>query len=133
MTNNPIQKKDSINISEIQQRTCLMLGHSGIEKLQRAHILIVGCGAVGGMAAEALARTGIGKITLVDFDTISPSNLNRQIFATINVINRPKTTVAKERLLSINSHLTVIEKQIFKFCSDWLCRCNIFDGFFFTF
>lgn len=112
MTNNPVQEKESMNISDIQQRTCLMLGYSGIKKLQQAHILIAGCGAVGGMAAEALVRTGIGKITLVDFDTISPSNLNRQIFATINVINHPKTTVAKERLLNINPHLTVIEKQI---------------------
>ena len=92
------QNETMQNTDTSYARTVLMFGSGGVNVLKQSHILVVGCGAVGGMAAEALARSGIGKITLVDFDVFSASNLNRQIFATIDVLGQFKTSVAKTRL-----------------------------------
>ena len=99
-----VQNKDT--------RTALLLGTEGVKNLKNAHILIAGCGAVGGFALEALARAGIGKLTIVDFDTFDETNLNRQLFATINTLGKNKTTAVKERLLLINPHLKITEKNI---------------------
>ena len=63
-------------------RTEMLIGPEGLEKLSESHVIVFGIGGVGGHTAEALARTGIGEITLVDFDTIATSNINRQIIAT---------------------------------------------------
>lgn len=93
-------------------RTLLLLGQEGVEQLKKSHIMVVGCGAVGGMAIEALARTGVGKITVVDFDCFSPSNLNRQILATIPTMGIAKTEVACQRIAQINPTITVIQKQL---------------------
>ncbi len=93
-------------------RTLLLLGQEGVEQLKKSHIMVVGCGAVGGMAIEALARTGVGKITVVDFDCFSPSNLNRQILATIPTMGIAKTEVACQRIAQINPKITVIQKQL---------------------
>ena len=95
-----------------QARTALMFGDAGVHVLKQSHVLVVGCGAVGVMATEALARSGVGKITLVDFDVFSASNLNRQIFATVDVLGQLKTSVAKNRLQAINPNITIIEKQV---------------------
>lgn len=99
-----VQNKDT--------RTELLLGTEGVKNLKNAHILVAGCGAVGGFALEALARAGIGKLTIVDFDTFDETNLNRQLFATINTLGKNKTTAVKERLLLINPHLKITEKNI---------------------
>lgn len=99
-----VQNKDT--------RTALLLGTEGVKNLKNAHILVAGCGAVGGFALEALARAGIGKLTIVDFDTFDETNLNRQLFATINTLGKNKTTAVKERLLLINPHLKITEKNI---------------------
>lgn len=97
---------------EAQQRSTLLFGTRGLERLKRSHVLVVGCGAVGGMALEALARTGVGNLTVVDCDVFEASNLNRQILATRSVLGQPKTCVAAQRIHAINPHIHVIEKQI---------------------
>ena len=97
---------------ESQARSILLFGHEGLERLRQVHVMVVGCGAVGGMAIEALARSGIGKITVVDFDTFTLSNLNRQILATLPVMGISKTEVAAHRILSINPTVQVVQKKV---------------------
>ncbi len=88
-------------------RMRLMVGENGVQKLQAAHVMVVGCGAVGSYAIEALARAGVAKFTLVDFDTVSESNINRQLFALSSTVGKKKVAVAKERILSIAPELNV--------------------------
>lgn len=94
-------------------RTALLLGKEGIERLQRASVIVFGIGGVGGYAAEALARSGVGTLHLVDNDTVAVSNLNRQIIATHQTIGRYKTDVMKERILAINPEAKVIVHRCF--------------------
>ena len=82
------------------QRLELLVGPAAIERLKQACVLIVGIGGVGGYAAEALGRSGIGKLILVDADTVAPSNLNRQIIATLQTLNQSKTEVMAARIRS---------------------------------
>lgn len=84
------------------RRTELMLGRDALERLNESFVMVVGLGAVGGYAVEGLARAGIGKLRLVDFDCISLSNINRQLHALESTIGRPKCEVARERVLDIN-------------------------------
>ncbi len=84
------------------ERTELMLGSEQMNKLRDAHVIVFGIGGVGGYVVEALVRSGVGQLTLVDRDTVSESNINRQIIALTETIGRPKTCVMKERALSIN-------------------------------
>ncbi len=79
-------------------RTALLLGQEGIEALRRARVAVFGLGGVGSYAAEALARSGVGTLDLIDHDTVSPSNLNRQLFALQSTIGQYKTAAAKARL-----------------------------------
>ena len=88
-------------------RTALLVGQEGIEKLENKHITIVGCGGVGGYTAVMLARAGVEKIKLVDFDLVSPSNVNRQIVAFEDTIGRPKVGVLKEMLENINKNIKI--------------------------
>ena len=83
-------------------RTQMLLGKDGITKLNKATIMIIGLGAVGGYVLEALARSGIGNFILVDFDSFDESNINRQILALGETLGMKKTDVAKQRVLSIN-------------------------------
>ena len=94
-------------------RTRMLVGDGAIEKLARAHVMIVGCGAVGSFATEALARTGIGHITLIDSDVIEESNINRQLFALDSTVGLPKVTVAAARIHDINPTIRVDGLQIF--------------------
>jgi tRNA A37 threonylcarbamoyladenosine dehydratase len=91
------------------QRTELLIGKENLNKLQHSHIIVFGVGGVGGFAIEALVRSGIGEISIVDFDTVDLTNLNRQIIATQNSIGKLKTSVMKDRLLSINPNVIVHE------------------------
>jgi len=84
------------------RRITLMLGEDACERLRRASVTIVGLGAVGSYALEALARSGVGNLRLVDFDKITPSNINRQLLALSSTIGRQKCEVAAERVLDIN-------------------------------
>lgn len=88
-------------------RTQLLLGKDGIEKLHNAHVAVFGVGGVGGYVVEALVRSGVGKIDIFDNDTVSLTNLNRQIIATHDTIGRYKVDVMKERALSINPEIKV--------------------------
>lgn len=88
-------------------RTERLLGADAVAKLARAHVVVLGVGGVGSWAAEALARAGIGALTLVDFDRIAPSNLNRQVHALTSTIGRLKVEVMAERLIQINPALTI--------------------------
>ncbi len=90
-----------------EERTQLLIGSKAIEKLHQSNILIVGVGGVGGVVAETLCRSGVANITLVDVDTISQSNINRQIIALQSTINKKKTDVLAERLLDINPQLNL--------------------------
>jgi tRNA threonylcarbamoyladenosine dehydratase len=90
-----------------QERTRLMLGEEGIQKLQQSHILVAGLGGVGAMAAEMLCRAGIGKITIADADKVQASNRNRQIPALCSTEKMDKTAVMAERLLDINPDVRI--------------------------
>ena len=84
------------------QRTEMLIGKEALEKLFKAHVAVFGVGGVGGYVVEALARAGVGELTIVDHDVVSESNLNRQILATYDTIGRLKVEAAKERISSIN-------------------------------
>ncbi|WP_028580142.1 tRNA threonylcarbamoyladenosine dehydratase [Desulfogranum japonicum] len=94
-------------------RTQRLLGEERFLRLQQAFVTVVGIGAVGGYVVEGLARAGVGRLRLVDFDLVQPSNINRQILATENTLHRPKVTVAKERVLSINPQAEVEALEVF--------------------
>jgi tRNA A37 threonylcarbamoyladenosine dehydratase len=83
-------------------RTEMLIGKDGIEKLSKLRVGIFGVGGVGSFAAEAIARCGVGTIVLVDFDYVSPSNINRQIHALIPTIGSEKVLVMRDRILQIN-------------------------------
>lgn len=89
------------------ERTKLLIPDTSMEKLLHAHVAVFGIGGVGSACVEALARAGIGKLTLIDPDTVSQSNLNRQLLATRDVIGKYKTDVMKERVLSIHPETEV--------------------------
>ncbi|MGC9385744.1 MAG: tRNA threonylcarbamoyladenosine dehydratase [Hydrogenovibrio sp.] len=89
------------------ERSRLVFSESGIEALQSSHVVIAGVGGVGGFVAEALARGGVGAITLVDHDVVSPSNLNRQIIALQSTLGQEKVHVMKQRILDINPQCQV--------------------------
>lgn len=94
-------------------RTRALLGPTAIEQLCRSSVLIAGLGAVGSYAVEALARAGIGRLRLVDFDTVQPSNLNRQLYALSSTMGRPKVEVAAERVRDIHPACDVEACQLF--------------------
>ena len=83
------------------QRIKLLLGDDGFRRVRSAHVAVVGCGAVGGFAIEALARTGVGKLTLIDGDTVEESNINRQLCALNSTLNHHKTDILKNRIQDI--------------------------------
>ncbi|MEG0366659.1 MAG: tRNA threonylcarbamoyladenosine dehydratase [Coprobacillus sp.] len=91
----------------------LLVGKENIQKLNQAHVIVFGVGGVGGYVVEALVRSGIGHITIVDNDTVSLTNLNRQIIATQKTIGQQKVDVMKERILSINRECVVHTIQEF--------------------
>ena len=88
-------------------RTELLLGTNKMQRLRNAHVLVVGVGGVGAYAAEMLCRAGLGKITLIDADTVQPTNINRQLPATHSTLGRTKVEVLAERFLEINPEIRV--------------------------
>lgn len=94
-------------------RTELLIGKDNLDKLKNSKVMIFGIGGVGSFTVEALARSGVGELILVDDDTICLTNLNRQIHATYNTISKSKVEVMKERILSINKNCKVITHQMF--------------------
>ena len=88
-------------------RSRMLLGEEAMDRLAASRVAVFGVGGVGGFAVEALARSGVGTIDIIDNDTVVLSNLNRQIIATMDAVGRDKVDVMKERILSINPDVTV--------------------------
>lgn len=98
---------------DIFSRTERLIGEDALRKLQNSNIIIFGLGGVGSYTAEALARSGIGKMTVVDKDTVDITNINRQLYALHSTVGKPKAEVAKARILDINPEceITAIQKM----------------------
>jgi tRNA A37 threonylcarbamoyladenosine dehydratase len=91
----------------------MLLGDESFERLTTSHVAVVGLGAVGGYALEAMARTGIGRLTVVDFDTVQPTNINRQIFALESTIGVSKVSAAADRISDINPACRIDALELF--------------------
>jgi len=98
---------------ELFVRTELLIGEEAISTLSKSKVVVFGVGGVGSFVVEALVRAGVGKLVLVDNDTVAESNINRQIIATTKTIGRPKVEIAKERVLEINPECEVTIFQTF--------------------
>ena len=94
-------------------RTALVIGDEGIEKLKKSRVAVFGIGGVGSYTVEALARAGVGTIAIYDNDTVSESNINRQLIALHSTVGRKKTEVMAERIADINPDIKVIANDIF--------------------
>lgn len=94
-------------------RNALLIGDEAAKELKNKRVALFGVGGVGGFAAEALCRSGVGHITVFDNDVIDETNLNRQIISTINNVGKDKTQVIKERLLAINPDIDVTTEKVF--------------------
>lgn len=100
-------------MNEIFSRTEKLIGAHALKKLKDCRVAVFGIGGVGGFVAEALARAGIGSLALFDNDIVSPSNINRQIFALHSTIGKLKTDVAEERLKDINPEINISKHNLF--------------------
>ena len=94
-------------------RTRMLLGGEGMRRLKHARVAVFGVGGVGSYAVEALARSGVGSLVLVDADIVSESNINRQLVASHKTVGRSKVEVARERVLDVNPHADVEIHQVF--------------------
>lgn len=95
------------------ERTRLLIGSQGMDRLKKSRVAVFGIGGVGGYVVEALVRSGVGALDLVDSDDVSLTNLNRQIIATHQTIGTPKTEAAKARALSINPEVKIEIHNLF--------------------
>lgn len=100
-------------MNERFSRTAALLGEEGVSRLAAARVMLVGLGGVGGYACEALARVGVGHLFLCDFDTVSVSNINRQLLALDSTVGQKKTAVAAERVRQINPGAEVVTADLF--------------------
>ena len=100
-------------MEKFTDRTEMMLGEEAVKRLAKSHVAVFGIGGVGGYAVEALARAGVGRLTLIDADKVALSNLNRQIIATHSSIGTAKVEAAKDRILDINPECEVLTREIF--------------------
>lgn len=92
---------------DFKMRTGLIIGQEGIDKLKNSNVIVFGVGGVGSFACEAIVRAGVGNITIVDFDDVDITNINRQIPALHSTVGKFKVDVMKERLLDINPDLNI--------------------------
>ena len=111
------------------ERTALLLGDEKLKTLQNANVLVVGLGGVGAYAAEMIARSGVGRMTIADADTVSPTNINRQLIALHSTIGKQKAELMADRLRDINPeiNLTVVNKFIKDDETDSLLDSDKFD------
>ena len=100
-------------MNEQFSRTAQLIGEENVKKLFSKHVIVFGCGGVGGFVVEALARSGIGKISLVDNDSVNISNINRQIIALHSTVGKQKVDVLKNRILDINPNCQVFTYNTF--------------------
>lgn len=98
---------------DFYSRTALLLRPEGVQRLRDAHVLVVGLGGVGGYAAEQLCRAGVGRLTLVDADKVSESNINRQIIALRSTVGKSKVALFKQRMADINPDCIVDARETF--------------------
>ncbi|MBQ1189551.1 MAG: ThiF family adenylyltransferase, partial [Lachnospiraceae bacterium] len=110
-------------MNEIFIRTAQILGEDGFQKLQTSSVAVFGLGGVGSHCAEALARSGVGTLFLIDSDVVAPSNINRQSIALISTIGRKKTEVLKEKIRDINPDCQVV------LCDSFVLPDNIAEVF----
>jgi tRNA A37 threonylcarbamoyladenosine dehydratase len=96
-----------------KQRTRLLLGEEKMERLQQAHVLVVGLGGVGAYAAEMICRAGVGRMTIVDADTVQPTNINRQLPALHSTMGREKAEVLAARFKDINPNIQLTVLPVF--------------------
>ena len=108
---------------EEYSRTAMLLGEEAVGKINNSGVIVFGLGGVGGYTVEALARGGVGELTLVDGDRVSLSNINRQLYALHSTVGKNKTDVAKDRVLDINPDCSV------SVITDFVTKENI-DSFF---
>ena len=101
------------NQETIYTRTEMLLRPQGVERLRGAHVLVVGLGGVGGYAAEMLCRAGVGKMTIVDGDVVSQTNINRQLIALRSTVGQSKAELFKERFADINADCIVDARNLF--------------------
>lgn len=100
-------------MNEQFSRTAQLIGEENVKNLFSKHVIVFGCGGVGGFVVEALARSGIGKISLVDNDSVNISNINRQIIALHSTVGKQKVDVLKNRILDINPNCQVFTFNTF--------------------
>ncbi len=94
-------------------RTKMLVGENALERIISSHVVVFGLGGVGGGVVEGLARAGVGKLTIVDFDTVSESNINRQIIADTTTVGMTKIDAAKERIKRINPDAEIVAHDLF--------------------
>ncbi len=94
-------------------RTQMLLGADGMRRLRGAHVAVFGAGGVGSYAVEALARCGIGELSVFDDDEVTLTNVNRQLVATMDTLGRPKVDVCRERILAVNPEAVVHARRMF--------------------
>lgn len=100
-------------LEDWKQRTRLLLGEEKMERLQQAHVLVVGLGGVGAYAAEMICRAGVGRMTIVDADTVQPTNINRQLPALHSTMGREKAEVLAARFKDINPDIELTVLPVF--------------------
>jgi len=119
----PLDKETAYRLHRRFDRIGRLVGDSGMERLLGAHVMVVGLGGVGSFAVEALARSGVGTLTLVDFDRVCVTNTNRQLQALSTSVARPKATMLAERVRAINPQATANPLPLFysaKTCDEIL-------------
>ncbi len=121
--------KEERKVEEWKERTELLFGDGAMPTLESAHVLVVGLGGVGGIASEMIARSGVGEMTIVDADTVSTTNINRQLLALHSTVGQSKASVLAARLRDINPKikLHVVEEFIKDDATDALLDSAKFD------
>lgn len=97
-----------VDLSKLYERNILVWGEETQKDLFNKHVVVFGLGGVGSFAAESIARAGIGRMTVIDFDTVSESNINRQLLATVPDVGKSKAVLMKDRIYNINPEIKVI-------------------------
>ena len=102
-----------MNIAPQFERSHILLGDAGLARLAQAHVLVAGLGGVGSYCAEALARAGVGALTLIDMDVVAPSNINRQLPALLSTVGQAKVDLMAARVRDINPDCRLTTRRVF--------------------
>ncbi len=126
MVENELSINNNVSLNDQFNRTALLYGNSAVNTLSQCRVAVFGIGGVGGYVCEALIRSGIGSIDIIDDDKVAPSNINRQIIALHSTVGRYKTDVMQERLLDINPNVIIHNHKVF-FTADNADRFDFSD------